>query len=245
MRRVPWWILIAGLSSAGCSRDDSRAKPPAETGLMPAAPVADSEPVAPPIADSLYRQGSALIQANCGECYQARAEGLTQGIALVDRALAEGFPDSAAAFLSLAEAYRPLAFVYAEPDSPDQRAWRSRLGEVLHAVARLRPGDAGAAYEYAMSLERATDRAAALERVLQIDSTHGMAAYVLGLELTEMGDTARGLPLLFRAGLALSGPDAIEFTPQVVLVLREHGRRMEGDSIARIHRNRQRAAQHD
>lgn len=245
MRRCRRWILAVGLPLAGCARDDSRANPPDGAGLVPAAVAADTVLAVPPIADSLYRHGKALIEANCGDCYQARAEGLTQGIELVERALAAGFPDSAEVFLRLAEAYRPLAFVYSESDSPEQRAWRAKLGEALQAVAGLRPRDPDAAYQYALNLERAAERAAALERVLQIDSTHGMAAYVLGLDLTERGDTARGLPLLFHAGLRLNGSDAKTLVPQIVLLLREHGRPVEGDSIARLHRERQRTAQHD
>lgn len=182
---------------------------------------------------SLVVLGSRFVESNCGDCYDATEEDLRLGIALVDSAMRSGFADTILATTVLEAGYRTMAFVYATPESPEQREWLDRLHAALRTLAVLQPDDADAQYDYASTIADPLRQIEALRGVLSLASDHFYAHQRIGFRFLDVNEPdSAALHLLTAAEVA----DAVQLTnygSQIVEGLRRSGRGADAFTVGR------------
>lgn len=193
---------------------------------------------AEPDPTRLATRGEALIDANCGDCQDGTREGLEQGLALLEEAVALDHPKPADIYRRLVDAYGQLALVYCQPDSAEQAAASERRMSYFRELMTLEPEDADLRYEYAMAVRDEAERRAALETALAIDPEHLDARFVLGQLDVGRGDADAGLRAMravYEQALA-DGVDAERvqaFGEWLIQALRGTGRDAEAWPIER------------
>ena len=185
--------------------------------------------------EELFRKGSALIEKHCGECQSASREGLEEGQKLIERALERGYSDRVAALRQLEDAQAQIAFVFAQPDSPDQARALAEQKRLLAELVELEADDPELLMSYALIAGPEASRKA-LERILALDSDHQEALFALGLRDVQHGDTDAGLERMERAfRLALTeeaSRDAEYYGSRLLWTLQALDRDTEAENIS-------------
>ena len=121
--------------------------------------------------------GRRLVEANCADCAGATRRGLEEGIAELERALAEGHADDIAAYRLIVAALNVLRLVHAAPDSPEQEAIYARQRATYARLLARVPDDAEAHRAYALSLDasRPEEQIRHLRRAMEL-ADHERAA---------------------------------------------------------------------
>lgn len=197
-------------------------------GLVPAVPGA----VLAQDAEQLAREGRELIEANCGDCFEGGRAGLEEGIAKLAEALELGLDEPAAGYRDLAGAWSSLAFVYAEPDSVEQKEIFARRQQAWGHYIDLVPDDAEALYEYAVTLD-GDERIAILERLLELVPEHPEALFAIGQHQVEHERVDEGLEKMHHVFERAEGQRALYYGRRLRWALDAHGRQTEGKEVAR------------
>ena len=136
-------------------------------------------------AEELFAQGRRLLEANCGDCMGATVDSLHAGLAYVQRALATGYRDSAAAQQLLTEGYANAAYRYAESESA-RTAWEQRLRDAHALLARLRANDFEVQIDFARTRATPAERLAAYRQLRARDSMRVAIEGLLASALIEL-----------------------------------------------------------
>ena len=179
-------------------------------------------------------QARRLIEDNCGDCRGAQKENLEKGLALLRTALGASGVDRAAALVVLADGLNTLRFVFAAPDSAEQRAASSEQAAALADLVKLRPQDPDAAYLYASNLTSPDTKLEAYRRVLWLVPTHAGAHFGMGMTFQQQGRTADAIVGL-RLALEYCKPgEAEDYARELITLLEQAGRRADISTVRAV-----------
>jgi tetratricopeptide (TPR) repeat protein len=187
---------------------------------------------APDDPEVLLREGSTLIEENCGDCMGSTSKEMMQGIEKVERALELGLPDPEEAYRLLANGWGEMAHVFLPPDSAEQEAALERQRKAFEKLVVLAPRDVSVLYEYAFVLDDKDARMAVLQRILDLDPNHDEALFALGRIEVKKGDP-KGFARMQRAFEMTEMEVAREYGEALFFLLQEHGRAEEAREVKR------------
>lgn len=180
----------------------------------------------------LFAHGAALIERHCGKCYKSEREEFEAGIAEVLEAVEAGYPDKASAYRILADAYRQMTYIHAQPDSEEQRRYRLKFIGMYENVLSLEPRDTATRYLYATSLRDRARELAELRRILEIDPQHALSHFSIGLRFINEGRHQDGVEHVQKA-IDFGEPWVVEqLGENAVIALRSRGLTEQARSIA-------------
>lgn len=184
-------------------------------------------------AEKHFQLGKKLIEVNCGDCMDATRKGLEDGIAELLKSIEMGYPDKIAVYKLIADAYNTLAFVYAVPDSKEQKEIRNKQIEIYKQILRLDPRNQGILYQYALTYEDTNDQLIALQEVLKINPDHADARFAIGILLVQKGQLEDGIKELKKA-VDLADSVRLEvYGNRLVDILIQHGRKKEAEEVSK------------
>lgn len=180
----------------------------------------------------LFAHGAALIERHCGKCYKAEQDKFEDGIAEVLEAIDAGYPDKISAYKILADAYRQLTYIHAQPDSEEQQRYNLKFMKMYENVLSLDPRDLDTRYLYATSLRDEVREMAELREILKIDPEHALSHFFIGLRLIDKGRYQDGVEHV-QQGIRFGNASIVsQLGENAVTALRSRGLSEQARSIA-------------
>jgi len=167
-----------------------------------------------------------LLEENRADAPGATREGLLRAEAEVRTALDQGFPDLASARRLLADVNGTLAREWV-PLEHERRAHLQRERVALQGLLELAPADGHVRHRFAMLIEDRAWRIEELARAVRDAPRDHRPRLALGEDLLEVGRAEEGAQLLLEAAELCSREDLGVHGPDIVHLLRLHGREEE------------------
>lgn len=181
-----------------------------------------------------FVRGRELIEANGVDSMGSTRKGFEEGLAEVRKAIELGYPDKAAAYKLLANAYNTLALFYAKPDSEEQKRAFLLQKQALEKLLELKPDDPRIRADYARAVKDQEMETAAWRDVVASEPNDAEARWFLGVLLVHNGQIDEGMTHLKKmvelANLYL-GQIYVEGARSALI---EKGRKAEAAEIARL-----------
>jgi hypothetical protein len=155
-----------------------------------------------------FAHGRHLIQANCVDCMGGSRAGMEQGIREIEEAIKAGYPNKAAAYKLLLNAYMDLD-TYTEKDPAAHQAYAEKRNQVLKKLVEMSPRDPEVLKSYADSLQDPDEKAAVLTKIVALNPNLPDARYELGLITARKGKTVDGIQMVEDAIAHQGDPDAM------------------------------------
>ncbi len=154
----------------------------------------------------VFRSGEELIAGNSGEATGWSRAAVEAGISRVEKSLADGFRDRAAAYRALSRGYNAMWSRY-ELDAGERARYRRMEAETAKKVWEL-SGDPRWGMSWALNLPDGKENVSACRAVATKHPRHAPARLALATALCREGPNGEGLKNLL-AGIEALGPDEI------------------------------------
>lgn len=160
---------------------------------------------------------------NCIDCEGGTQKGLEAGIAEMKQAIADGYPDKAAAYKLLDDAYSNMG-TYTDKNPEEHKKYAEEQSRLMMEMLKVAPNDPEILQRYADTLRQDDPKKEeVLRRVVQLDPKRTTALYDLGL-ITGRRDISEGLGLLAKAVQQETNSEAVvTYVQGTMQVMEEHG----------------------